>query len=225
VQEIAGWLDKLGMSEYAQRFAENGIDFGVLPDLTDQDLKDIGVLVGHRRKLLRAIAELTGVEKGASKPNPPAATAVAPQDAAERRQVTVMFSDLVGSTALSARMDPEDLREAFRATRNASPLMSLQRAERMPEQKDLGRYGRPPFVAALHRYDAGPAGNRAANRAPSSEAFVDLRRYLRLLLERQAVCLDLRVRDITDREPPRSAPAHLADNQSEHRISHFGNVP
>ena len=95
----------------------------------------------------------------------------------------------------------------------------------MPEHKDLGRYGRPPFVAALHRYDAGPAGNRAADRAPSSEAFVDLCRYLRLLLERQAVSLDLRVRDIADREPARSVPAHLADNQSEHRISHFGNVP
>jgi class 3 adenylate cyclase len=115
VQEIADWLDKLGMSEYAQRFAENGIDFSVLPDLTDQDLKDIGVLLGHRRKLLRAIAQLTGVEKGAPKPDPPTATAVAPQDAAERRQVTVMFSDLVGSTALSARMDPEDLREIISA--------------------------------------------------------------------------------------------------------------
>src|SRR6516164_1398388 len=58
MQQIADWLEKLGMSEYAQRFAENGIDLSVLPDLTDQDLKDIGVLLGHRRKLLRAIAEL-----------------------------------------------------------------------------------------------------------------------------------------------------------------------
>jgi class 3 adenylate cyclase len=113
MQQIADWLEKLGMSEYAQRFAENGIDFGVLPDLTDQDLKDIGVLLGHRRKLLRAIAELSGVEKGAPTLAPPAAAPVAPQDAAERRQVTVMFSDLVGSTALSARMDPEDLREVI----------------------------------------------------------------------------------------------------------------
>ena len=56
MQQIADWLEKLGMSEYAQRFAENGIDFSVLPDLTDKDLKDIGVLLGHRRKLLRAIA-------------------------------------------------------------------------------------------------------------------------------------------------------------------------
>jgi hypothetical protein len=60
MQQIAEWLEKLGMSEYAQRFAENGIDFGVLPDLTDQDLKDIGVLLGHRRKMLRGITELKG---------------------------------------------------------------------------------------------------------------------------------------------------------------------
>jgi predicted ATPase/class 3 adenylate cyclase len=112
-KEISDWLDKLGMSEYAQRFAENGIDLSVLPDLTDQDLKDIGVLLGHRRKLLRAIAELKGVEKGELKPAPPVAASVAPQDTAERRQVTVMFSDLVGSTALSARMDPEDLRDVI----------------------------------------------------------------------------------------------------------------
>ena len=115
MQQIAGWLEKLGMSEYAQRFAENGIDLSVLPDLTDQDLKDIGVLLGHRRKLLRAIAELSGVEKGAPTLAPPTAAPIAPQDAAERRQVTVMFSDLVGSTALSARMDPEDLREVISA--------------------------------------------------------------------------------------------------------------
>ena len=70
MQQIAEWLEKLGMSEYAQRFAENGIDFGVLPDLTDQDLKDIGVLLGHRRKLLRAIAELKEVEKGAAETQP-----------------------------------------------------------------------------------------------------------------------------------------------------------
>jgi class 3 adenylate cyclase len=115
MQQIADWLKNLGMSEYAQRFAENGIDFGVLPDLTDQDLKDIGVILGHRRKLLRAIAELNEVEKGPPKAAPPAAMAVTPQDAAERRQVTVMFADLVGSTALSARMDPEDLREVISA--------------------------------------------------------------------------------------------------------------
>jgi class 3 adenylate cyclase len=116
MQEIAEWLEKLGMSEYAQRFADNGIDFSVLPNLTDQDLKDIGVILGHRRKILRAIAN-TEAEKNAPAI---AVTAVAPAgpsptDTAERRQVTVMFSDLVGSTALSARMDPEDLREVISA--------------------------------------------------------------------------------------------------------------
>ena len=107
---------KVGLGQYVQRFAENDINFSILSDLTDQDLKEIGVSsLGHRRQLLRAIAELNGVEKGASKPAPPAAAPVAPQDAAERRPVTVMFSDLVGSTALSARMDPEDLREVISA--------------------------------------------------------------------------------------------------------------
>ena len=118
MQEIADWLKKLGMSEYAHRFAENDIDFTILGDLTDQDLEKIGVAsLGHRRKLLRAIGDLKHVEKG--KPgNAVAAVAPAaprPQDTAERRQVTVMFSDLVGSTALSARMDPEDLREVIAA--------------------------------------------------------------------------------------------------------------
>jgi class 3 adenylate cyclase len=115
MQPIAEWLEELGMSEYAQCFVDNGIDFTVLPDLTDQDLKDIGVLLGHLRKLLRAIAELTSHEKEAPKPAVASAASAAPRDTAERRQVTVMFCDLVGSTALSARMDPEDLREVISA--------------------------------------------------------------------------------------------------------------
>jgi hypothetical protein len=112
MQQIADWLEKLGMSEYAQRFAENGIDVSVLRYLTDQDLEKIGVLLGHRRKMLAAIAELVGAVQA---PPQPALTESKPQDTAERRQVTVMFSDLVGSTALSARMDPEDLREVISA--------------------------------------------------------------------------------------------------------------
>jgi class 3 adenylate cyclase len=114
MQQVADWLEKLGLGQYAQRFAENDISFSVLPDLTDQDLKDIGVSLGHRRQLLRAIAELTTGEKESPKPAVASAASVAPQDTAER-QVTVMFSDLVGSTALSARMDPEDLREIISA--------------------------------------------------------------------------------------------------------------
>ena len=109
MQQIADWLKTLGMSEYAERFADNKIDISVLPHLTDQDLKDIGVPLGHRRKMLAAINQ--GAESIQLLAE--ATTGVAPktQEAPERRQVTVMFSDLVGSTALSARMDPEDLRE------------------------------------------------------------------------------------------------------------------
>src|SRR5215468_4794184 len=118
MQQIADWLEKLGLGQYAQRFAENDIDFEILSDLTDQDLEKIGVTsLGHRRKLLRAIANF----KGGEHITPAAAVATAPPatpravDHAERRQVTVMFSDLVGWTALSARMDPEDLRELISA--------------------------------------------------------------------------------------------------------------
>jgi class 3 adenylate cyclase len=112
VQEIADWLEKLGMPEYAQRFAENDVDISILPHLTDHDLKELGVSLGHRRKMLAAIAELVGA---AQAPPQPALTEPKPKDTAERRQVTVMFSDLVGSTALSARIDPEDLREVILA--------------------------------------------------------------------------------------------------------------
>jgi class 3 adenylate cyclase len=113
MQQIAEWLEKLGMSEYAQCFAANGISVAALPHLTDQDLKDIGVLLGHRRIMLVAISKLAGA--AAATPKPTARTEPKAQDTAERRQVTVMFSDLVGSTALSARMDPEDLREVIAA--------------------------------------------------------------------------------------------------------------
>ena len=112
-QQVWEWLENLGVSEYAQRFAKNGIDFSVLPHLTDQDLKDIGVLLGHRRKMLAAISAMTGTAPAAPARTP--APEPKPHDTAERRQVTVMFSDLVGSTALSARMDPEDLREIISA--------------------------------------------------------------------------------------------------------------
>jgi class 3 adenylate cyclase len=106
MQQIADWLKKLGMSEYAQRFVENRIDLSVLQDLTDQDLKDLGVILGDRRKILRAIGELDGVAR---------AQTAASQESAERRQLTVMFCDLVGSTALSTMLDPEDLRSLIAA--------------------------------------------------------------------------------------------------------------
>jgi class 3 adenylate cyclase len=111
MQDLAHWLEKLGMSEYAQRFAENDIDASVLPHLTDQSLKELGVSLGHRLKILAAVKELGGPTP--APPQPAISTETKLQDTAERRQVTVMFSDLVGSTALSARMDPEDLREVI----------------------------------------------------------------------------------------------------------------
>jgi class 3 adenylate cyclase/predicted ATPase len=105
VTTIAEWLGLLGLSEHAPVFAENRIDdLSVLPDLSDQDLKEIGIPLGHRRKMLRAIAALHTA-------GPPAPFPA--QDNAERRQVSVMFCDLVGSTELSTRIDPEDLREVI----------------------------------------------------------------------------------------------------------------
>ena len=116
MRQIADWLQELGLSEYAQRFAENDIDFTILSELTDQDLEKIGIAsLGHRRKLLRAIANLETTEKGSPVVAVAAPAAPLSLDTAERRQVTVMFSDLVGSTALSTRMDPEDLREVIAA--------------------------------------------------------------------------------------------------------------
>jgi class 3 adenylate cyclase/predicted ATPase len=106
---IREWLSSHGLSDYADRFAENRIDLSVLPDLTDDDLKELGVFLGDRRRILRLIAEL------APKSQVPNVPAPRRSDEAERRQVTVMFADLVGSTALSIGMDPEDLRDVFAA--------------------------------------------------------------------------------------------------------------
>jgi class 3 adenylate cyclase/tetratricopeptide (TPR) repeat protein len=115
--DLDAWLRGLGLQEYEAAFRQNHIDDSVLPSLTAEDLKDLGIgSIGHRRKLLEAIA-LLRAEPTTKAPPPEAPTTVPKptQDTAERRQVTVMFSDLVGSTALSARMDPEDLREVISA--------------------------------------------------------------------------------------------------------------
>ena len=118
MNEVEQWLQGLGLGGYAQAFAEQGIEFDLLSELCDDDLKALGVAaLGHRKRLLRSIAALN---HGAS-PSPlatsvePIATAsVAPRDA-ERRQLTVMFCDMVGSTALSGRLDPEDLQQLIRS--------------------------------------------------------------------------------------------------------------
>ena len=137
MHQIAEWLEKLGMPEYAQRFAENDIDFTILGDLTDQDLKDLGVAsLGHRRKLLRSIAALAitpateaipAVQPLAPKtipaaaaPPPTSAPVAAVEAAGERRYLTVMFCDLVGSTGISARLDAEEWRDLVGAYLDAA---------------------------------------------------------------------------------------------------------
>src|SRR6476659_2008667 len=143
MQQIAERLKKLGMSEYAERFAENGISIAALPHLTDQDLKDIGVLLGHRRIMLAAISKLAGA--AFATPEPTAGADPTPQDAGERHQfapipasvsppptsppveiagerryLTVMFCDLVGSTAISAQLDAEEWRDLVGAYLDAA---------------------------------------------------------------------------------------------------------
>src|SRR6202040_1772415 len=118
--DIVVWLRSLGLGKYEASFRENEIDETVLPSLTEEHLKQLGVTaLGHRLKLLDAIAAMR-TDAAVRAPSAPAgatstAPSISPEDRAERRQVTVMFSDLVGSTALSARMDPEDLREVISA--------------------------------------------------------------------------------------------------------------
>ena len=123
-EEIEDWLDKLGLGRYARCFAENEIDFSILGDLTDQDLEKIGVApLGHRRKLLRAIAALTTPEKESPKPTTASAapTVTPPAEAAgERRHVTVMFCDLVDSTSISAKLDAEEWRDLVGAYLDAA---------------------------------------------------------------------------------------------------------
>src|SRR5215472_2512206 len=127
MQQIADWLQKLGLGQYAQRFAENDITFSILADLTDQDLKEIGVSLGHRRQLLREIANL-GKTAGApplapsvSAPPIAAPTVTPPAEAAgERRHVTVMFCDLVDSTGISAKLDAEEWRDLVGAYLDAA---------------------------------------------------------------------------------------------------------
>src|SRR5262245_22431633 len=107
---VREWLASLGLSEYADRFAEHRVDFSILQDLTDKDLKEeLGiVLLGDRRRLLRAIAKLAGT--ASATPQLAAGSEPNRRDEAERRHLTMMICDLVGSTALSARLDPEDMR-------------------------------------------------------------------------------------------------------------------
>src|SRR3954453_19535322 len=116
--EITDWLRGLGLEQYTTAFRDNDIDAKVLPRLTAEDLRELGVTsVGHRRRLLDAISALGTLAPAANVSGPPVETTITlePRGDAERRQLTVMFCDLVGSTELATRLDPEDLREIIGA--------------------------------------------------------------------------------------------------------------
>ena len=113
--ELAEWLARHGLDQYAQTFAKNNIEYSVLPDLTEDDLRKLGVSLGHRKKLLKAIEALTAARQAGA--TPASSPSVAQHREAELRQITVMFCDLVGSTQLSQKMDPEDLRVVIDAYR------------------------------------------------------------------------------------------------------------
>ncbi len=118
--EVGGWLRSLGLAQYEATFREHDVDAEVLPELTEADLQSLGIPLGHRKRLLKAIRALQ-TEAPASQPAVEPITPRAPNSShlAERRQLTVMFCDLLGSTALSARLDPEDLREVIAAYHRA----------------------------------------------------------------------------------------------------------
>jgi len=113
--DVGDWLRSLGLDRYEAAFRDNSIGADVLPDLTDGDLEKLGVTLGDRKRLIKAIAGIAAPKIPAKPTGPP----TMPSDVAERRQLTVMFCDLVGSTAMSARLDPEDMREVIRAYQDA----------------------------------------------------------------------------------------------------------
>ena len=130
--DIDGWLRGIGLAQYAEMFHANDIDAELMGRLTNDDLKDIGVAsFGHRKKMLEAIAALVAAPE-ASPPIPVAATEPKTHDTAERRQLTVMFCDLVGSTALSTQLDPEDLGQVIADFRAACANAVARLAARLP---------------------------------------------------------------------------------------------
>src|SRR5271166_4146681 len=111
--DVGSWLRSLGLGQYEAAFRDNAVEAEVLPDLTDGDLAQLGVLLGHRKRLLKAIVSLGAAEPAVTPTSP------APQpssaESAERRPITVMFCDLVGSTSLAAKLDAEDWRNLVNA--------------------------------------------------------------------------------------------------------------
>jgi SAM domain (Sterile alpha motif) len=170
MQDIAHWLKTLGLPEHARSFAENGMDLG-FPNLADQDLKDIGVLLGHRRKILAAVAELPGKSPSASRPFPPlveardrhttepaqpAPVALPPTEATgERRHVTVMFCDLADSTGIAAKLDAEEWRDLVSTYLEAA--LGLRRVRAISSGAWAARAGllaRPKMPTSRHHQRA-----------------------------------------------------------------------
>src|SRR5271165_2840577 len=111
--DLGSWLRGLGLGQYETAFRDNAVDAEVLFELNDSDLAQLGVLLGHRKRLLKAIASLGAAEPAAKPTSPPPLPLST--DAAERRPITVMFCDLVGSTSLAAKLDAEDWRNLVNA--------------------------------------------------------------------------------------------------------------
>jgi hypothetical protein len=138
MQQISDWLKTLGMSEHTDRFADNDIDASILPELTDQDLEKLGVSLAHRHKMLRAIRALGNASVAATASSALAETEPNRQGNAERRQLTAMFTDLVGSTALSTKLDPEDMRSVIGPITSASRRRSLDSTGLWPSTWAMG---------------------------------------------------------------------------------------
>ena len=126
VRDLRSWLEDLGLGKCFEIFVANDVDFDLLPELDDGDLERLGISFGHRKRLLRALAELKAPQQQrAGGPAPDLAKAAS--STPERRQLTVMFIDLVGSTALSGRLDPEEMGELLRAYQSAVARRSEER--------------------------------------------------------------------------------------------------
>jgi class 3 adenylate cyclase len=146
MRQIADWLETLGMSEYTQRFAENRIDFSVLPDLTDQDLKDLGVVLGDRRKILRAIAKLDAPPEAVTLTPKPAITlpvtteqpVAISEQARERHHFTVMFCELVDSADIPTKLDTEEWRDLVEAYLDAASAVATEMGGKIAETRADG---------------------------------------------------------------------------------------
>ncbi len=156
---VTRWLEGLGLAKYADAFAAGEIDFNELVDLTEEDLKELGLPIGPRRIVLKAIVSLRNKTAEAGSASAPMAVAVphapapaAPVAAAERRQLTVLFCDLVGSTTLATRLDPEDFRNVIQSYHACCAEI-------------VAGFDGSPGLPAYHGSDAGKLSHPAARRA------------------------------------------------------------